>query len=611
MILDKSFWLPPPDLSISQWADEFRRIPPEASAEPGIWNTSRAEYQREIMNAISNPLTERVIMMTAAQVGKSEIILNTIGYYIDKEPAPILLINPTLEMGESFSKDRLAPMIRDTPCLSAKIADPRTRDSGNTLLHKKFAGGHITIAGANSPASLASRPVRILLCDEVDRYPVSAGTEGDPLTLAMKRTQNFWNRRIVWVSTPTLRSTSRIAQAFENSSQEEWTVPCKHCGEYNSFEWARIIYKERTEPVMICSHCGYEGSQRDWSEKQHKGQWQVMNPAITKNRGFHMNAFASPWVSWPNLIEQYTEAYNNGEEQLKVWVNTVLGEPFESSGGIIELEEIESHGEEYDAELPEGVKVLTCGVDVQDDRVECEVVGWGVNHESWGIDYRVIYGNPAGSELWQMLDEYLLREWHYADGEALRVACTCIDSGGHFTDEVYLFCKSRVKRNVFAIVGRGQMGLPSVSRPTRNNRRRILLFTLGVSTIKGVLHSRLNAKKFTPGYCHFPFDPETRNRGYDRKYFQGLLSERMILKRERGKDVIRWEQRDKHIRNEPLDCRVYATGAYEILNPRISEHGEKKNQDGYSRTQNQTGIETHKTQRKNKAVRIIRGGMKI
>ncbi|MBQ3396232.1 MAG: phage terminase large subunit family protein [Synergistaceae bacterium] len=252
MILDKSFWLPPPDLSISQWADEFRRIPPEASAEPGIWNTSRAEYQREIMNAISDSLTERVIMMTAAQVGKSEIILNTIGYYIDKEPAPILLINPTLEMGESFSKDRLAPMIRDTPCLSAKIADPRTRDSGNTLLHKKFAGGHITIAGANSPASLASRPIRILLCDEVDRYPLSAGTEGDPLTLAMKRTQNFWNRRIVWVSTPTLRSTSRISQAFENSSQEEWTVPCKRCGKYNSFEWARIIYKERTEPVMIC-----------------------------------------------------------------------------------------------------------------------------------------------------------------------------------------------------------------------------------------------------------------------------------------------------------------------------------------------------------------------
>ena len=227
-----------------------------------------------------------------------------------------------------------------------------------------------------------------------------------------------------------------------------------------------------------------------------------MNPAVTKNRGFHMNAFASPWVSWANLIEQYTEAYNNGEEQLKVWVNTVLGEPFESSGGIIELEEIESHGEVYDAEIPEGVKVLTCGVDVQDDRVECETVGWGVNHESWGIDYRVIYGNPAGSELWQMLDEYLLREWHYADGEALRVACTCIDSGGHFTDEVYLFCKGKVKRNVFAIVGHGQMGLPSVSRPTRNNRRRVLLFTLGVSTIKGVLHSRLNAKKFTPGYCH-------------------------------------------------------------------------------------------------------------
>ena len=205
---------PPPNFTISEWADAERKIPPEASAEPGQWRTSRAEYQREIMNAVSDPLTERVVVMTAAQVGKTEILLNTIGYFIDLEPGPILCLNPTLEMGQAFSKDRLAPMIRDTPVLRDKIKDPCSRDSGNTLLHKKFMGGHITITGANSPASLASRPIRILLCDEVDRYPISAGTEGDPLTLAMKRTQNFWNRRVVWVSTPTLLGISRIEKAY-------------------------------------------------------------------------------------------------------------------------------------------------------------------------------------------------------------------------------------------------------------------------------------------------------------------------------------------------------------------------------------------------------------
>ena len=223
---NSDIWLPPPDLTISQWADNFRRIPPEAAAEPGLWRTSRAPYQRAMMDAISDDNYEQIVMMTSAQIGKTEIILNILGYYIDKEPSPILVINPTIQMSESFSKDRLAPMSRDTPCLQGKIKDPRTRDSGNTLLHKKFPGGHVTLAGANSPASLASRPIRILLCDEVDRYPDSAGTEGDPVSLAIERTANFWNRKIVMVSTPTLKETSRILPAYELSTQDEWEIPC-------------------------------------------------------------------------------------------------------------------------------------------------------------------------------------------------------------------------------------------------------------------------------------------------------------------------------------------------------------------------------------------------
>ena len=350
-----NLWLPPPDVTIAEWADAERKIPPEASAEPGQWRTSRAEYQREIMNAISDPFTERVVVMTAAQVGKTEILLNTIGYFIDQEPGPILCLNPTLEMGEAFSKDRLAPMIRDTPALQGKIKDPRSRDSGNTLRHKKFTGGHITIAGANSPASLASRPIRILLCDEVDRYPVSAGTEGDPLMLAMKRTQNFWNRRIVWVSTPTLLGTSRIEKAFSASSREEWCVPCLTCGEYQPFSWEQIAFKDLPEPVMTCSKCGAVHNEIEWKAGQERGKWIAQNPDEKKSRGFHMNAFASPWVNWSNLIQQYQEAFRNGEEEIKVWWNTVLGLPFEITEGAIEVEALESHREKYNAVLPDGV----------------------------------------------------------------------------------------------------------------------------------------------------------------------------------------------------------------------------------------------------------------
>ena len=573
---NSGIWLPPPDLTVSQWADAERRISPEASAEPGTWRTSRAEYQREVMDAVSDPQVERVVMMTAAQIGKTEILLNVIGYFVDQEPSPILLLDPTLEMGQAFSKDRLAPMIRDTPALQGRIKDPRSRDSGNTLLHKTFPGGHITISGANSPASLASRPIRVLLCDEVDRYPASAGTEGDPLSLATKRTQNFWNRRIVWVSTPTLLGVSRIEKAYNTSSQEEWCVPCPVCGEYQPYEWERVIWKDVPEPLMQCRKCGAARGELDWKAGQERGVWTAQNPEEKRARGFHMNAFASPWATWTSIVEQYQEAYRNGEEELKVWWNTVLGLPWENQSGTIEVEAMEDHREEYGAQLPDGVLVLTCGVDTQDDRLEAEVVGWGVGKESWGIEYRIFYGDPGQREVWQALDDFLSQFWSYGDGGQLGLSCTCIDSAGHFTDEVYRFCKPRVRRNIFPIVGRGREGMPSVGKPSRSNRRHVVLFPLGVTTIKGVLFSRLKVERPGPGYCHFPLEAKTGHRGYDPAYFKGLLSERMVMKRVRGRDTITWEPRSPGIRNEPLDARVYATGALELFNPNLEMHRQRR-----------------------------------
>ena len=554
---------------MSEWADSKRYLSSESSAEPGLWKTSRAPFQREIMDALSCSETERVIMMTAAQVGKTELLLNAIGYFIDisDRAGPIFVLQPTLEMGNSFSKDRLAPMIRDTPCLTHKFGDPKSRNAGNTLRHKVFEGGQVTIAGANSPASLASRPIRILLCDEIDRYPSSAGTEGDPLALATKRTQNFPNRKIFYISTPGLMENSRIHKAYLQSSCEVWKVPCPFCGTYQAFDWERIIYRNVKEPLMVCEHCGKSFNESEWKVQQPKGKWIAQYPERTNIRGFHLNAFTSPWAKWTELIAQYDEALTIGVEGIKTWINTVLGLPYENSDATIDAEKLESHREDYGAELADGILALTCGVDTQDDRLECEVVGWGEGKESWGVEYRVFYGNPILPEVWNQLEAFLNKKFTYANGDALGISCTFIDSAGHFTDEVYRFCKPRKRMNIFPIVGRGRTGMDIVSKPSRNNRRRVTLFTVGVSTVKGELSKRLQIDEKGAGYCHFPTGlTSSDNRGYDSTYFKGLLSERLVTRRKDGRTVLIWEVKSRGLRNEPLDCRVYATAAMELMN---------------------------------------------
>jgi len=554
---------PPPDLTIAEWADRYRVLSRESSAEPGRWRTDRAPYQREIMDAITDPKTEKIVVMSSSQVGKSEILLNVIGYFIDQDPAPILLLMPTLDLAEAFSKDRLAPMLRDTPILRGKVKDARTRNSNNTLLHKQFPGGHITLAGANSPASLSSRPIRILLADEVDRYPMSAGTEGDPLTLAERRTSNFWNRKKIYMSTPGIKDLSRIEAAYELSTQEEWCIACPTCGKYQPLKWAQIHFEDMTHE---CAHCGARHTEIEW--KRQDGKWIAKNEN-KGTRGFHLNALASPWKTWDEIVEEFKEAKRVGPEGLKVWVNTVLGETWEEEGDTVEEESLMEHMDHYGADLPEGVKVLTAGVDTQDDRLEVEVVGWGQGKESWSIEYRTFYGDPGQAAVWTQLDEFLQKYWSKTDGTQMGISCTCIDSGGHFTDQVYQFCAKREHRRIFAIKGRGGTGYPIlIGKPTRNNRHRAALFHVGVDTVKELFYSRLKVEDPGPGYCHFPAD---QDRGHDRTYFLGLISEKKVLRYRKGRPYIEWVKRSSGLRNEALDCRVYATAALEIINPDLTK----------------------------------------
>lgn len=555
---------PPPELTVSQWADNYRKLSQEASSEPGQWNTSRAPYQREIMDAINDSSCEEVIIMSSAQVGKTELLLNIIGYYIDYDPAPILCLQPSVEMAQTFSKDRLAPMLRDTPVLRGKVKDARTRDSGNTILHKSFPGGHITMVGANSAAGLASRPIRIVLMDEIDRYPASAGTEGNPVKLAEKRTTTFWNRKKVKVSTPTIKGRSQIENEFLTSSMEEWNVPCPCCGRYQPYDWGRINFSDVT---MSCKFCDEHLKEMEW--KENPGKW-VAQKENKRKRGFHLNELASPWKHWEEIIEEFKEAnrevkaYGN-VEKMKVWVNTTLGETWEEKGDAADEDVLLKRRERYTADLPDGVLLVTAGVDVQDDRFEVEITGWGKGYESWGILYRKIPGDLEKEETWDKLERFLDMELYFENKNSLLIACTCIDTGGHFTTQAYKFLKKmeRKQKRIFGIKGMGGEGIPLVNKVSTNNVEKVKIFLLGVDSGKEILMTRLKTVDEGPGYCHFPINAD---RGYDETYIKGLSSEQRVIHFKDGRPVLKWVKKSG-TRNEPLDLRNYSTAAAEILRP--------------------------------------------
>ena len=548
---------PPPKLTISEWADQYRQLSSESSAEAGTWSTSRAEYQRGMMDAVSDKSIETVVLMTAAQIGKTELINNVVGFHIAQDPAPMLVVQPTLEMAQTWSKDRLAPAIRDTPALSAKIKDPRSRDSGNTTLHKVFPGGHVTACGANSPSSLASRPCRVILCDEVDRYPLSAGTEGDPVALARKRSTTFWNKKIILVSTPTEKGHSRIEAAYEESDQRKYFVCCPDCKEEQDLRWSNVRW-ENGDPKTasyVCDGCGSCWSDAMRYQAIRYGHWKATSEGDGKTAGFHISALYSPWTTLEDIVRDFL-ASKSDPMRLKAWVNTTLGETFEEDGEQLDEYSLFDRKEDYGETLPDGAVVLVAGVDVQDDRLACEIVAYGKGEESWSIFYEEIYGDPSSPQLWQDLDFVLSQRFtHPTKGEMI-IRSTCIDSGGHYTQQVYNYVKQRAGKRVFAIKGVGGEGRPIIGRPSKNNIGKINLFPVGTDTAKELLFARLKIEEEGPGYCHFPLDRED-------EYFRMLTAEKRVIRYFKGRPKREWVKTRQ--RNEALDCRVYAMAALHVM----------------------------------------------
>ena len=557
---------PPSKLRLSEWADRYRILSSESSAEPGQWMTSKAPYERAIMDAISDPFCSRVVVQKASQVGITDsAILNPVGYFMDQDPCPMLVVQPTIELAEAFSTDRLQPMLRDSPRLRGLVAESRSRDSQNTMRRKAFKGGYIALGGANSAASLSGRPVRVVLLDEVDRYPASAGTEGNPLMLAIARTSAFWNRKIVIVSSPGIAGVSHIEREMATSTCEHWYLECPSCGVMQVLDWDRIRFSDMTHRCLSC-HEHHE--KHRWLGG--KGEWRANRPKDDRGnrvttRGFYLSGLYNPWIDWDILRDEFVRAARANEEgdiePLKAFRNTRLGVLHEDTGEKVEIDLFNERRELYKAEVPDGVLCLTAGVDIGEYSLAYEIVGWGKGRESWGIEYGLIDGNPREPHVWEQLDRAVLnRALRTVDQRTMRVRRMAVDSG-YATDFVYAYTKPRQPRAI-ATKGYGGIGKPLIlggGTYTKGNRARLQL--LGVDSGKEEVVNRLTVPRAGPGYCHFPqLKNKQPTKGYDEEYFKGLTAERRIVKSKHGFRTYIWTKRLSQ-RNEPFDCRVLALAA--------------------------------------------------
>ncbi|MBK1719205.1 phage terminase large subunit family protein [Thiocystis violacea] len=550
---------PRPILSVSAWADRHRILTSKGSGEPGPWRTDRAPFSREIMDVLSlHSPVQRIVLRFGSQLTKTEVALNWLGYIIDRAAAPVLVVLPTLEVRKRWVKQRLDPLLNETPVLRSLFDNRRRRDSSNSEDMKDFPGGLLVLGGANSPASLASMPIKYVICDEVDRFPWEAGVEGDPLGLIDERTKTFPRRKVLLVSTPTVAGLSRIDDEYQASDQREYHVPCPHCGQFQVLRWTHpdgepgLIHNKLTGAVYYrCVHC------QERIEEHHKttmlaaGQWRPRHPDRPV-RGYTLSGLYSPiglGFTWAELWAKWEEAHGD-TARLKRFINTTLGEVWEEQGDSVDPVGLIGKLEDYPAALPTGVR--TIGVDVQKDRLELSVFDWGQGEEAWAHDHLILPGDTALPQVWEDLDDAL------AD---LRPQAVGIDSG-YNTQMVYAFVQSRAY--CYALKGLAGPGRPLIEderqrrqRLRQRRQRRAVVYPVGVDQAKALIYARLKLPHHGPGAFHFPRTP-----AFDDEYFAQLAAEKLVTKTRGTRAFAEWVQ--TRARNEALDCAVYSLAALRL-----------------------------------------------
>jgi phage terminase large subunit GpA-like protein len=570
---------PDPDLTVSEWADRHRMLSGRASAEPGRYRTGRTPYMREIMDRLSpGDTTQRIVFMKAAQVGATEAGNNWIGFAIHQAPGPMLAVQPTVELAKRNSRQRIDPLIDESPELRERVKPARSRDAGNTMLSKEFAGGILIMTGANSAVGLRSTPARYIFLDEVDAYPASADEEGDPVTLAEARTLTFAHRRKVFlVSTPTIRGLSRIEREYEASDQRRYFVPCPHCGAMQWLKFDRLRWQKGKPETAeyICEGCHQPIAEHHKTAMLEGGAWQATATAADPTTvGYHLSALYSPigWLSWQRIARSW-EADQGADEAIKAFRNTILGETWVESGEAPDWQRLQGLKEDFRAgTVPAGGLFLTAGADVQKDRIEVDVWAWGRGLESWLVDHIVIEGGPGDQACWQKLSDLLGRTWRHASGRHLTIARLAIDTG-YETAAVYAWSRQAGFAQVAPVKGlEGFNRASPVTGPTfvdatiggKRLRRGARLWSVATSTFKAETYrflrqDRPTAEEIIDG-ASFPSGTVHLPTWVDSEWLKQLTAEQLVtVKTRRGFTKLEWQKLRE--RNEALDCRIYARAA--------------------------------------------------
>jgi phage terminase large subunit GpA-like protein len=561
--------LPEPDLTVSQWADQHRKLSQKAASEPGRWRTDRTPYLRAIMDALSSSSpVQRVVFMKGAQIGATESGLNWIGYVIHQAPGPMLSVQPTVDMAKRYSKQRIAPMIEESDSLRGLVSDPRERDSGNTVLAKEFPGGVLVMTGANSAVGLRSMPARYVFLDEVDGYPGDVDGEGDPVALAEARTRTFQRRKVYMVSTPTIAGRSRIEREFSKSDQRRFFVPCPECGHFQTLKFASLRW-DKGDPKSaqyVCEDCGSCLGEQHKTEMLRRGEWRATAEGDGRTIGFHLSSLYSPvgWMSWVEIAQRW-EAAQGDPDLLKEFVNTVTGEVWQAKGDAPDWDVVyRNRGPYPTGTVPAGVLILFAGVDVQKDRLEVGVWGFGRRRQRWLIEHRVLPGPTNRPEVWTSLEEMFSESWLHDSGSEMTVRDWAIDSGA-FASEVGAFVRNQQGRgNVHAVDGHDSyveaylgVGALDLTIQGKKLRRGLKTVKIGVSYCKQELVGQLalerkEGEELPPGFVHLPAD-------VTEDQVKQLTSESLVTKMVKGRHKREWQVIEGR-RNEVLDTANYARG---------------------------------------------------